>query len=407
MSAHSSVEVIIMNRQYILVSVAIALLAVGCGKQHAAKTTASVAPVPNITITKVGRSSVAQTYEATGTVNAKTTTQVSSNLLGRINSITVSEGDTVRKGQTLVEIDGREAQAQVEKAQAGLKEAQASLVELDNSTAAANAAVRTAEANKHLADVTFSRYKELYQRRSVSGQEHDEALSKANAAASELERAKANLQAVVSKRAQIKARIEQAKAEIANSRVYASYSRIVSPVSGVIVKKFVESGATASPGVPLLSIEDNSHYRLEAAVAESYSKLVHLGDRVNVRIDAVGTGDLPGIVAEVLPISDAGSRSYTVWIDLPANTLLRTGQYGVAQFLLAQKESITIPQAAIVQRGQLTGIYVVGPDGTVRFRIITTGKATGDIVEVLSGVNEGDDVASSPTGQLIDGAKVR
>ena len=398
-----------MKRALILGSivVAIATAAAGCGKKQAVKTVAAADPIPNVIVSKVSRSSFAETFEATGTVNAKTTTQISANLLGRINSITVNEGDAVKKGQLLVEIDDRDAQAQLEKVRAGLSEAQASLVEVDNSTAAANAAVKTAGANKQLADVTFARYEELYVRRSVSGQEYDEALSRSNAAMSELERAKANVQTIISKKAQINARIEQANAEIANSKIHASYSRIVSPVSGVIVKKFVEPGATASPGVPLLSIEDNSQYRFEAAVGESRSKLVHIGDRLNVRIDALGAGDVMGVVAEILPTSDAASRSYTVKIDLPASPLLRTGLYGLARFPLAQKESITVPQTAVVQRGQLTGVYVVGPDGTVRFRIVTTGKTSEGMVEVLSGLNEGDEVASSDAGKLNDGMKVR
>lgn len=387
--------------------VVIAAAGAGCGKKENLNTPGTSMPIPNVTITKVSGSAVADYYEATGTVSAKTTTQVSSSLLGRINSVTVSEGDAVRKGQLLIEIDDRDAKTRLEKAQAGLREAEASLIELDSSAASASAAVKTAEANEHLAEVTFARYKELYGRRSVSGQEYDEALSRANAAASEIERAKANVQTIISKREQINARISQAKADIANSKVYASYSRIVSPVSGVIVKKFVEPGATASPGVPLLSIEDSSQYRLEAAVAESYSKLVHLGGRVNVLIDALGTGEITGIVAEILPTSDAASRSYTVKIDLPANPLLRTGQYGLARFRLSQKEAIAVPQAAIVQRGQLTGVFIVSPDGTVRFRIVTTGKTSEGIVEVLSGLNEGDEIVSSDAGRLTDGAKVR
>jgi len=409
MYAHLTIEVTVMKRSLIIVSiaVAVAMSVAGCGKNHTQNAVAAAEPIPHVSIAKVSRTSLADNYEATGTVTAKSTTQVSANLMGRVNSIRVSEGDTVSKGQVLVEIDDRDAEARVEKAQAGLREAQASLVEIDNSTTAANASVETAEANKQLADVTFTRYKELYGRRSVSGQEFDEALSRTNVATSELERAKANVQTIVSKKAQIAARIEQARADIANAKVYASYSRIVSPVSGVIVKKFVEPGAMASPGVPLLSIEDNSQYRLEATVGESHSQLVHIRDRVNVRIDALGTDEIVGIVAEILPTSDAASRSYTVKIDLPAIAELRTGLYGLVQFRRLEKETIGIPGTAIVQRGQLTGVYLVGPDGTVNFRIVTTGKTSDGMVEVLSGLNEGDEVASSDTGRLKDGTKVR
>jgi multidrug efflux pump subunit AcrA (membrane-fusion protein) len=398
-----------MKRVLIIGSIVVAVAAsfAGCEKKQTVNAVPTADPIPSVSISKVTRSSLVDNYEATGTVVAKSTTQVSANLMGRVNSIPVTEGDTVRKGQVLVEIDDREAEARVEKAQAGLREVQASLVEVDNSTAAANAAVKTAEANKELADATYTRYKTLYGRRSVSGQEFDEALSISNVATSELERAKANVQSIISKKAQIAARIEQARADIANSKVYASYSHIVSPVSGVIVKKFVEPGAMASPGVPLLSIEDNAQYRLEATVGESNSKLVHIHDRVNVRIDVLGMDEIVGIVAEILPTTDAASRSYTVKIDLPASAELRTGLYGLVQFPVLQKETIVIPGAAILQRGQLTGVYLVGPNGTVNFRIVTTGKTSEGMIEVLSGLTEGDEVASSDVARLKDGAKVR
>lgn len=379
----------------------------GCGRAKSAHVPVRSDAAHNVSIWKVGKSTVVETYDATGTVSAKTTTQVSANLLGRIDAITVNEGDTVNKGQLLFEIDDRDANTQLEKAKAGLKEAQASFIELDNSIVAASAAVKTAEAGKQLADVTFARYDELFKRRSVSGQEYDEALSRANAAAAELERAKADVRTIGSKKSQINARIEQAMADIANSRVQKSYTRIVSPVSGVIVKKFVESGAIASPGVPLLSIEDSSLYRLEAVVGESHSNLVHIGDRVKVTVDALGTDEIVGTVSEMLPTSDPASRSYTVKIDLPANPLLRTGLYGLARFSSAQKQVIAVPETAIVRRGQLTGVYMVGSDGAVRFRIIAVGKTSDGMIEILSGLEEGSEVASSDVAKLNDGTKVR
>jgi multidrug efflux pump subunit AcrA (membrane-fusion protein) len=328
-------------------------------------------------------------------------------MMGRIISMPAAEGDTVTRGQLLVEIDAAESRTRLEKARAALAEAQAGMTEVDRSVEAASAAVKTAEANKQLADTTFGRYKELYDRRSATAQEFDEARSKARVAASELERAKAGVQVVISKRKQLNARIAQARADIANSQVYEGYSRITSPVSGVVVKKFAEPGSTAAPGAPLLSIEDNSQYRLEAAVEESRSKSVRIGGRVNVRIDAIGTGEIIGTVAEVMPSADAASRSYTVKIDLPADARLRTGLYGLARFPIAQKEAITVPQTAIVTRGQLIGVFVVAPDGTAQFRIVTTGTESEGMVEILSGLSEGDEIVTSDTASLTDGVRVR
>jgi len=272
---------------------------------------------------------------------------------------------------------------------------------------AANAGVKTAEANREIAEKTFARYKELFERKSASGQEFDEAQSKLKVAASELDRAKANVQTIISKKKQIDARIEQANADIAATKISEGYGKITSPVSGLIVKKFAEAGSIAAPGSPLLSIEDNSQYRLEAAVEESRSKLVQIGNRVNVRIDALGQGEFFGSVAEILPSADAASRSYTVKIDLPANPLLKTGLYGLARFPVEAKPAITIPQTAIIRRGQLSGVYIISSEGIAQFRIITIGKTADGLVEILSGLSEGDEFVSADAQRVTDGAKIR
>lgn len=387
---------------------AVALVASGCGRSdEPSKQAGPTGEVRHVSIAKITRSSIEDYYESTGTVRAKTETQVSANMMGRIVSFPVSEGDTVSKGQLLVEIDDRESQAQFQKAQAAMREAQAGLVEIDRSVEAATAAVQTAEANRNLAQITFDRYKELFERRSATAQEFDEAQSRLKMARSELDRAKAGVQVIISKKRQLNARIDQAKAEIASTRVFQGYSRIASPVSGVVVKKFAEAGATAGPGAPLLSIEDNSQYRLEVGIDESRGKLVRIGNRVSVRIDAVSEGEFLGSVAEVMPTADAASRTYTVKIDIPANPILKSGLFGVAKFPVAQKDAITVPVSAIVERGQLSGVYIVAADGTAQFRIVTIGKTSEGKAEVLSGVAEGDEVVTSDTGAINDGTRVR
>ena len=128
------------------------MLLANCGKtEQTAESDAALAEPLDVPRMKVQMSSVEDFYEATGTVKAKTTTDVAANMMGRITSIRVNEGDTVLRGQTLIEIDNRENQAQFQKATAGLKEARAALVEIDRSVDGANAAVKT-DAGKSLLD---------------------------------------------------------------------------------------------------------------------------------------------------------------------------------------------------------------------------------------------------------------
>ena len=400
-----------MKTKFILILVvAISLLFLAdCGKKEETekKTETPLAEPLNVPTAKVTLGSMEDFYEATGTVKAKTTTQVAANMMGRILSIPVSEGSSVTRGQVLVEIDNRESSAQIEKARAGIKEAQAAFIEIDKSVLVAREAIKTAEANKVLAEKTFARIKELYERKSASGQGFDETQSRLKMATSEVDRAKASIPAILSKKEQINAKIQQATADIKNIGIQQSYSKITSPVSGIVVKKFAENGAIASPGMPLLSIEDNSQYRLEAAIEESQSKLMQIGKRVNLKIDALGEGEIIGVISEIMPSADAASRSYTIKIDLPASPLLRTGLYGLARFPIAGKSAILIPQTAIVQRGQLSGVFVISPEGIAQLRVVTIGKNADGLVEVLSGLSEGDEFVSADVHRINDGVKVR
>ena len=226
-------------------------------------------------------------------------------------------------------------------------------------------------------------------------------------AEAEAERAGKILQTMAAKNNQALARIDQAKADIATAQVHVGYARITSPINGVVTARQTEIGSTATPGAPLLTVEDNSRYRLEAAVEESLVGRIRLKDKARVRVDALGQGDLEGVVAEIVPAADPASRSYTVKKDLPAQQALRSGLYGVARFITGRKQSITIPQKAVAQRGQLTAVYVVDEKGVAHLRLIKTGKSYGDRVEVLSGLSEGERIVVDGVANVSDGSRAQ
>lgn len=384
---------------------ALIALTLSCSKkQESASVKATL--IKDVKIEKVAPASIDDLYEATGTVRSKTSSAVSSRILGSIIAIRVHEGDRVRAGQTLVEIDSRDAATQVQNANAGMREASAALEEIDRNINAAQSAKAAAEANQALAASTFNRYKVLIERRSVSPQEFDEIQAKHRVADAEAERANRMLSSLGAKKNQVLAKIDQAKADVAGAKVSASYSRVTSPISGIITAKHVEIGAMASPGMPLVTVEDDSHYRLEADVEESRIGRIQPNDQVQVRIDALGQVEIAGRVSEIVPTSDPASRSHTVKIDLPAQPALRSGSYGKAIFAVGQKQAITIPQRAISERGQLVSVFVVDESGTARLRLIKTGKAYGDRVEVLAGLADGERIVIDRVDAVSDGSRV-
>jgi multidrug efflux pump subunit AcrA (membrane-fusion protein) len=356
---------------------------------------------------RISKSPVEDYYEATGTVRSKTTTVLSSKIMGTVISLRVHEGDKVSAGQALIEIDNRDANAQLQKAGAGLRQAQEGLAEVEQATGAAESAQAAADANNRLADSTYTRYRALFERKSISPQEFDETKAKREMAEAEARRAADTLKMLAAKKRQALAQIDQAKADVANAQVFVSYARIASPIRGLVVAKHTEVGSTATPGTPLLTIEDGSRYRLEVAVEESHLGKIGMGQRARLRIDALGADDLEGGVSGITPAADPMSRSYMVKIDLPARQDLRSGLYGVARFMSGRKEAIVIPHKAVTYRGQLAGVFVVDDAGVARLRLIKTGKTYGENVEALSGLNDGERVVVDGVADVKDGARIQ
>ena len=397
-----------MKRIILIVGgMALLLLPISCSKKP--ETSQQMPVVQGAKIENVQPTSVDDYYEAVGTVRARNSSVVAARIMGNIVALHVREGDTVRAGQTLIEIENREAGIQVQKAQAGVREATDALDEVDRNIRAAESAREAARANEKLANTTFNRYQALFARRSVSPQEFDEVRAKLEVASAERDVADRFLQATKARQRQILARIDQAKADVSNARVYIGYARLTSPINGVVTSKQTDVGYLATPGSPLLTIEDNSRYQLAVAVEESRLGTIHLNDQARLLIEALGNTELTGSVEEIVPAADPNSRSYIVKVGVPnlAGAQLRSGVYGKARFISGQRQALAIPKTAISQRGQLTGVFVVDQSGLARLRLIKTGRAFGDNVEILSGLNAGEHIVIEGPATIQDGTRVR
>lgn len=383
------------------------LMLISCSRKAEPEQPAAI--VSGLNMETLQTSLVDDYYEAVGTVQAKNRSVIAAKVMGNIVALHVREGDMVRAGQTLIEIDNRDAGIQLQKTQAGMREVQDSLEEVERSIRAAESGRDAAQANEKLAKTTLSRYETLFERRSVSPQEFDEVRTKYEIAKAESERADRLLQATAARQNQMRARIDQAKADIANARVYVGYSRIAAPIDGVIVSKQTDVGYMATPGMPLLTIENSVSYQLHASVEESRLGMIHLNDQVHVVLEALGNTDLMGMVEEIVPTADPATRSYTVKIGLAnaGDMHLRSGLYGKARFVMGQRKILSVPRTAVAQQGQLAGVFVVDQSGVARLRLVKTGRIVGDRVELLSGLNEGEEIVSEGIASLRDGVRVR
>ncbi len=392
------------RRAALLILAFLALAA--CGKEPGQKPKGAEPPIlRDVTIGIVATAQVEEAAEVVGTVRSRTTTTLSSKIVGRIVALHAREGGEVETGQVLVELDDRDIAAQVRRAEAGLREAEASLAEVDRAIAAATAVRAAAEARRDLAATTLTRYQQLLERKSVAPQEYDQVVARLKAAVADVERAAAESQAVQARRQQVLARMDAARAEIAGAQVLQGYAKIVSPLNGVVAKKHTEVGSLASPGAPLLTLEDSRRYWLEAVVPESQATGIRRGQSLRVTVEAAGLS-ATAAVSEIVPSADPTTRTILVRLDLPASPRIRSGLFSRAWVPVGRRSAIQVARQAVVERGQLQGVYVVGQDNIARFRLVRTGQTRQDETEILSGLTGGETVILLGTERVTDGARI-
>jgi membrane fusion protein, multidrug efflux system len=303
--------------------------------------------------------------------------------------VLVSEGQRVRAGELLVEIDDREGQAKTEQARAGSSE-------VDQAIAGADAAVAAGEANAALAGATYKRYAALRERSSVSAQEFEEVAARKAGADAQLEQARRGREALLSRRS-------QARAGLAEAQTFLSYASVRSPIDGIVTARMIDPGAQTAPGVPLLTVEDDSKYRVESTLDEDLAGRVHAGDTVT--IDG-GEHPIAARVTNVVPAVDPATRSALVKIDLPRGSALRSGAFVRVVFTVGARTGLTVPASAVARRGQLTSVFVVDGEGVARLRLVSLGEEQGGRVEVLSGVDSGERIVQRATDEVRDGVRI-
>jgi multidrug efflux pump subunit AcrA (membrane-fusion protein) len=362
------------------VALATTVTLTACGGHDAPKGAAPAALPPlAVGTAEAHRAPLATHYLATATVRGRNTALVTSKGMGYVRVIHVKAGDAVKAGQVLVELDTNDVQAGLVQAQAGASEALAGLTQAERDVEAARAA-------RKLASISYERTQRLVAQKAATQQNLDEAEMAATAAEARERMAEAGL-------ARARARVGQAKAGVGVARVSLGDRTVVAPFDGRVVSKSVEVGNLASPGSPLLTVEEVGALRAEATVDESQTARISIGQAVEVEIESVGAR-VRGIVGEIVPTVDAVSRAFLVKVDLPEvpeGAVLRPGMFARARFEVGQVERLVVPANAVSERGQLDRVFIAD-NGKARLRLVTLGARHGEVVEVLSGLDAGEKV---------------
>jgi RND family efflux transporter MFP subunit len=182
------------------------------------------------------------------------------------------------------------------------------------------------------------------------------------------------------------------------------YTEITAPFDGVVTRKLIEVGDLATPGKPLLEMENSSLLRFECQIPEALIDRVQMGAELPVAIDAAGAA-LTGKVSEIAPSASAGSRTFLVKLDLPPAEKLRAGQFGRVSVPVRERPAVLVAEGAVVRRGQIESVFVI-EESVARLRLVKTGRRHNGQVEVISGLSGGEKVASKDAHLLKDGAAV-
>jgi RND family efflux transporter MFP subunit len=356
-----------MRTRSVLIALSIgaaALALTACGGSQEPASPSEEPPVAVETETAQA-TAVSRPFRYSGTIQGARRVPLSTKMMGTVTQLSVEEGDRVTEGEVLVRVRSQNVQAQKRQIQARLREARAAL--------------QNARTN-------FERIKALREKDSATEKEFDDAQTA-------YERAEARVEALESQLDEIEDTLD--------------YATVRAPIDGVVVEKRSEQGALAAPGQPLLVVETLDALEAVVQVPASDINRFSAGDSVTVEVGAAGDVRRTGVVSQVNPSGNVASRQFSVQVRLRRSddASIKSGMYAQVLFPGEQTTAITVPRAAVVERGQLNGLYAV-KDGTVLLRWVRLGTSYGDRVEVLSGLREGETYVRDGAQRLRDGQPV-
>jgi RND family efflux transporter MFP subunit len=338
-----------MNAKFSRLTLVAVVILAGCGKpeEDGAGPAASIPAVP-VAVAPVSVQPLWDEEEVVGNVEAAQRAVLSAKVTGVIDAVKVAPGARVQRGTVLATVDAREIKARLDSAMAAQDQAQKD----------------------------FARIERLLQSGSSTRQEFDAATT----------------------------RLRTADASLVEARTMLQYTGITAPFDGVVTRKLVEVGDLATPGKPLLEMENSSLLRFECEIPEALLDRVNMGSELPVRVDAAGA-ELNGKISEIAPSASAGSRTFLVKLDLPAAEKLRAGQFGRVRVPVRERPALLVAESAVVRRGQIESVFVV-EEGKARLRLVKSGRQMNGKIEILSGLSGGESVVVRDAHLLTDGVSV-
>ncbi len=395
-----------------------AVLLWGCGKAKSkedAEGEGHEPPTP-VTVETAGLGAIDRVITADAVLYPINQANVTPKINAPVKRMLVNRGDHVRAGQVLAELESadlaaaaNESQSQYEQSQAAYQTTTGATVVEDKSKAEAD--VRVAQQVVDAAQKLYDNRVALQKEGALAQKLVDDARVALAQARGQLENAQRHLEALnqVSQREAIRgaqAQMNAAKAHYDNAAVQLSYAKILSPISGVVSDRSVYPGEMPASGTPIISIVDISQVVARANVPVKEAATIHVGRPARI---SGPDGDLAGKVTVVSPAVDPNTTTVEVWVQVenPGERLKPGGSVRVAIIAETIQNTIVVPASAILnsdEGGQQ--IMVVDKNNVAHERKVSVGVRQGDRVQIVSGLQENDQVVTSGGLGLEDKAKV-
>lgn len=322
---------------------------------------------------------------------------------GYVKKLTVDYGSRVKAGQVMAILEIPELEAQLQEDQAEIKNA-------NNQVTRAQHELARYQAQYNALHLQYTRLNGVFQSQPgiVAQQEVDDAQGKDLAAASQVDAGEAALEAAHSQ-------LSVARAKLSHDQSLFDYSKITAPFAGIVTERYANLGTLMQAGtgsstqaIPLVKLSQDDLFRLVIPVPESYVRYIRIGDPVRVHVPSLNR-TFPGKVARFSVDVRSDTRTMHTEVDVPnPQRVLLPGLYADADLELDQTADVpTVPVQALSHAGDATHVFVVNGDGVLEERAVQVGMQTSSDAQIVSGLNEGEQIVVSDRSALKAGQKVR
>jgi RND family efflux transporter MFP subunit len=338
-----------MNARILLVPV---VFLAACSRQHDAAAAQPALPPIRVHLAAVRAENLPELIDITGTVRPVQRAQLAAKVMGTIDEMPITLGQHVRKGDLLIRINAAEISARVAQAQSQLNSARR---DLDRERDLLGKGASTADMVRGLED-----------------------------------------------------RLAAAQAMVREAEAMLSYTSIRAPFDGVVARKVANAGDLASPGLPLLELEGTKDFQVEAGVPDSVAARLKPGSDIAISLPATGA-TFVGRLAELSSAAESGTHTVLAKIAVPSDAFVRSGEFARVQVPGTPVAALTIPVSAVTRSGQMERVFVAEPGSgptasraTLRavLRLVKTGAARGNQIEILAGLDPNERVVVSPPAAL-------